>query len=39
MKRREVLNLAKKIRSERLRENQHIEGYGRCHESKRVEWD
>ena len=30
---------ARRIRSEKLREHQYMEGYARCLKSKRVEWD
>ena len=36
---REVMNGARKIRSEKLRKHQYMEGYARCPESKRVKWD
>ena len=39
MKRREVVIGARRIRSEKLREHQYIEGYVKCLESKRLEWD
>ena len=32
------MNEARRIRSEKLRENFYIEGYARCLENKRVEW-
>ena len=38
-KRREVVNGARRIRSEKLREHQYMEGYTRCLKSKRVDWD
>ena len=38
IKRREVMNGARKIRREKLRERQYMEGYTRCLESKRVDW-
>ena len=37
IKRREVVNEVRRVRSKKLRENQYIEGYDRCLESKRVE--
>ena len=36
--RREVVNGAKRIRSEKLNEHQHMERYPRCLECMRVEW-
>ena len=39
IKRREVVNGTRIIRSEKLREHQYIEGYAWCLESKRVQWD
>ena len=36
---KEEMNEAKRIRSEELKENQYIEGYVRCLENKRTEWD
>ena len=39
IKRREVVNEVRRIKSKKLREHQYIEGYARCPESKRVEWD
>ena len=39
IKRREVMVGARRIKSEKLREDRHREGYGRSHEGKRVEWD
>ena len=37
--RREVVDGARRIRSEKLREHQYREGYARSLEGKRVEWD
>ena len=37
--RREVVDGARRIRSEKLREQQYREGYTRSLEGKRVEWD
>ena len=39
IKRREVMDGARRIRSEKLREYQYIEGYVRSLEGKGVEWD
>ena len=39
IKRREVVNEERKIRSKKLREHQYMERYTRFLESKRVEWD
>ena len=39
IKRREVVNEAKRIINEKLGEHQNIEGYVRYLKSKRVEWD
>ena len=39
IKRREVVNGVRWTRSENFREHQCMEGYGRCLESKVVEWD
>ena len=39
IKRREVVNGARRIRSEKTREHQYKEAYVRCLEIKRVEWD
>ena len=39
IKRREILNGSRTIRSEKMREHQYMEGYARCLERKRVEWD
>ena len=39
IKRREVVVEVRRIRSEKLREHQHREGYGRSLEGKGVEWD
>ena len=39
MKKREIVDGAMRIRSEKLRENQSREGYARFLEGKRVEWD
>ena len=33
------MNGPRKIRSEKLREHQYMEGYAWCLESKRVDWD
>ena len=38
IKRRDVVDRARRIRSEQLREHQYRE-YARSHEGKRVEWD
>ena len=35
----EVVDGARRIKSEKLREHQDIEGYTRSLEGKRVEWD
>ena len=35
----EVVNGARRIRREKLREHQYMEGYARCLESKRVKWE
>ena len=37
--RREVVNGARRIRSEKLRELEYREGYARSLEGKRVQWD
>ena len=34
-----MVNGTRRIRSEKLREHQYMEGYATCLESKRVEWD
>ena len=39
IKRREAVNRARRVRREKLREHQYLEGYDRCMESKRVKWD
>ena len=39
IKRREVVVGARRIRSEKLREHQYRQGYGRSLEGKGVEWD
>ena len=39
IKRIEIENEDRSIGSEKLREHQNIEGYARCLESERVEWD
>ena len=39
IKKREMVVRAKRIRSEKLRENQYGEGYVRSLERKGVEWD
>ena len=39
IKKREVVNGARRIRNENLREHQYREGYAKCLENKRVEWD
>ena len=39
IKRREVVNDARRFRSEKLREYQYIEGYASYLENKYVEWD
>ena len=39
IKRREVVDVARSIRSEKLREYQYREGYARSPERKREEWD
>ena len=36
---REVVVGARRIKSEKLREHQYIEGYARCFEGREVEWD
>ena len=35
-KRGEVVNRARRIRNEKLREHQYIEGYAKCFENKKV---
>ena len=37
--RREVMNRARRIRSEKLRKHQYRKGYARSLEGKRIEWD
>ena len=39
IKRIDVVYVARKIRSEKLKEQLYIEGYARCSESKGGEWD
>ena len=39
IKRKKVMNMARTIRSEKLRVHQYAGGYARCFESKRVEWN
>ena len=39
IKRKEVMTGTRRIRSEKLRKWQYIEGYARCLESKKIEWD
>ena len=39
IKRRELVDGARMIRSEKLRKHQYREGYSRSLEGKRVEWD
>ena len=39
IKRRDIVEGARRIRSEKLREHQYKEGYARSLEGKRVEWD
>ena len=39
MMKKEVLDGARRIRSEKLREHQYREGYARSFEGKRVDWD
>ena len=39
IKRREVVNGGRRIRSEKLREHRYTEGYAKCLEIKRVVWD
>ena len=39
IKKIEEVNGARMIRSEKLREHQYMEGYARCLESKRVDWN
>ena len=39
IKRREVVDEARRIKSEELREHQYREGYDRSLEGKKVEWD
>ena len=39
IKRREVVDGARRIRSEKLGEHQYREGYARSLEGKRVEWN
>ena len=39
IKRREVVNGARRIRNEKFRDYQYMQGYHTCLESKRVEWD
>ena len=33
------MNGSRRIRSEKLKEHHYMEGYARCLESKRVDWD
>ena len=34
-----MVNGAREIRSEKLREHQYMEGYARCLERKRIDWE
>ena len=39
IKRREVVTGTERIRSEKLRVHQYVEGYAWCLEKKRLDWD